>query len=178
MIDDPVLQELIHEIITEEEEKEAIPILECLMAGKVTDEEIAEKTSLKLNIVRRVLYKLYDAGVASYKRSKDPETQWYTYTWKFEPEKVEDMAKRRHREIVGKLKEALEFEESNMFFVCREGHYRFTFDEAAENNFTCPECDCEMEFMDNSDIIQQLRNELSLYENNGFEVDVGTGANS
>ena len=83
MIDEQVLQELIHEIITEEEEEEAIPVLECLMKGKVTDEEISEKTQLKLNIVRRILYKLYDAGVASYKRSKDPETQWYTYTWKF-----------------------------------------------------------------------------------------------
>jgi len=169
LIDDQMLQELIHEIITEEEEDEAVPVLECLMKGKVTDEEISEKTQLKLNIVRRILYKLYDAGVASYKRSKDPETQWYTYTWKFEPEKVTEMIKRKHGEIVKKLREALDFEENNMFFVCVNGHYRFTFDEAAEENFTCPECGSEMEFMDNSEIIQQLKDELSLYENNGFD---------
>jgi len=178
LVDEQAVQELIHEIITEDEEEEAVPVLKCLMEGTVTDEEISEKTQLKLNIVRRVLYKLYDAGVASYRRSKDPETQWYTYTWKFEPGKVTEMIKKKHSEIVEKLREALAFEKNNMFFVCVNGHYRFTFDEAAEENFTCPECGSEMEFMDNSEIIQQIKHELSLYENNGFDGGPDPGMNS
>ena len=31
--------------------------------AKNTDEEIAEETEIRLNIVRRILYKLYDAGL-------------------------------------------------------------------------------------------------------------------
>ncbi|MDO9044151.1 MAG: transcription factor, partial [Methanobacteriaceae archaeon] len=60
---DPLVQELLYEVINEEEEG-SINIIECLIEGKVTDEEIAEYTELRLNIVRRVLYKLYDAGLA------------------------------------------------------------------------------------------------------------------
>ncbi|MBU4547715.1 MAG: transcription factor, partial [Euryarchaeota archaeon] len=106
MFNDPIVLELINDVIDEEDEG-SISIVECLIKGKVTDEEIAETTEFRLNIVRRVLYKLYDAGLASYKRSKDPETQWYTYTWKFETERVTDMIKRRHQKIVTQLKEIL-----------------------------------------------------------------------
>ncbi|BAW32201.1 MAG TPA: transcription factor E [Methanothermobacter sp.] len=167
MINNTIVQELIHEIVKEEE---GVPVVECLMEGSITDEEIAEKTHLKLNTVRKILYKLYDAGIASYKRSKDPETQWYTYTWKFESEKIEEIIKKRNQEIIENLREMLAFEENNMFFACKNGHYRYTFDEAAENNFRCPECQEELEYMDNSEIIQQLKRELSLYENNGSEI--------
>ena len=54
-------------------------IIDCLKNGYTTDEEISEKTNCKLNIVRKILYKLYDMRLASYKRDKDKETQWYTY---------------------------------------------------------------------------------------------------
>ncbi|PKL67366.1 MAG: transcription factor E [Methanobacteriales archaeon HGW-Methanobacteriales-1] len=170
MMKDPLVQELLYEVINEEEEG-SINIIECLIEGKVTDEEIAEYTELRLNIVRRVLYKLYDAGLASYKRSKDPETQWYTYTWKFETERVEEMIKRKHDEIVSNLKSILEYEENNMFFVCKTSDCRCTFDEASENGFICPKCDGEMEFVDNVPIIEQIKEELHLYD--GHEVDFG-----
>jgi transcription initiation factor TFIIE subunit alpha len=49
----------------------ASPLSNVYLNGKNTDDEIAEETEIRLNIVRRILYKLYDAGVASYKRSKD-----------------------------------------------------------------------------------------------------------
>ncbi|MCK9152220.1 transcription factor E [Methanobacterium alcaliphilum] len=176
MLKDPLVQALIHDIIDEEEEG-SITIVDCLIKGKVTDEEIAEETELRLNIVRRVLYKLYDAGLASYKRSKDPETQWYTYTWKFEEERVEEMITKRHGEIVANLKSILEFEENNMFFACKTNDCRCTFDEASENGFICPKCDGEMEYMDNSPIIAQIKEELSLYENSGYGMDYA-GENS
>jgi len=167
LINNTLIQELIHEIVNEEE---GMPVVECLMRGSITDEEISEKTHLKLNTVRRILYKLYDAGIASYKRSKDPETQWYTYTWKFESRKVEEIIKKRNQEIMENLRELLAFEENNMFFACKNGHYRCTFDKAVENDFKCPECHGKLEHMDNSETIQQIRKELSLYENNGSEI--------
>ena len=46
-------------------------IIDCLKNGYSTDEEISEKISCKLNIVRKILYKLYDMRLASYKRDKD-----------------------------------------------------------------------------------------------------------
>ncbi|MBU4535050.1 MAG: transcription factor E [Euryarchaeota archaeon] len=172
MFNDPIVLELINDVIDEEDEG-SISIVECLIKGKVTDEEIAETTEFRLNIVRRVLYKLYDAGLASYKRSKDPETQWYTYTWKFETERVTDMIKRRHQKIVTQLKEILEYEETNMFFACKSNDCRCSFEEASENGFICPKCNGEMEYMDNTPVIKQIKEELSLYESHGYEIDFG-----
>ena len=85
MIDDPLVKTLLTNVV---EDESNLPIVEALNEGIETDEQIAEKTGIKLNIVRKILYKLYDMGLASYKRSKDPETQWFTYSWKFEKEEV------------------------------------------------------------------------------------------
>ena len=78
ILKDPLTKSLIIDVI---EDEENLPIVQALIKGVKTDEEIAEKTQIRLNIVRKVLYKLYDAKLASYKRSKDPETQWFTYAW-------------------------------------------------------------------------------------------------
>lgn len=76
MIDDPLVKTLLTNVV---EDESNLPIVQALIYGIETDEEIAKKTGIKLNIVRKILYRLYDMGLASYKRSKDPETQWFTY---------------------------------------------------------------------------------------------------
>lgn len=45
-------------------------ILDCLFTAEVTDEQIAEATGIKLNFVRKILYKMYDVGMANYTRKK------------------------------------------------------------------------------------------------------------
>ena len=68
MLSDPVVQEILMDITNDE--KNSVSIIECILKGKTFDEEIAEETEIRLNIVRKVLYKLYDAGIATYKRSR------------------------------------------------------------------------------------------------------------
>jgi transcription initiation factor TFIIE subunit alpha len=154
MLNDYTVQEIITGITADEEN--SIPIIQCLLSGKTTDEEIAEKTEIRLNIVRRILYKLYDAGAASYKRSKDPETQWYTYNWKFEEEKISEIINKKCENYSREINESLEYEEDNMFFIC-SNNCRYNFEEASENNFICPECGSKLEFHDNSKIILELK---------------------
>jgi transcription initiation factor TFIIE subunit alpha len=154
MIEDTTVQEIITDVTADEEN--SIPIIECLLTGKTTDEEIAEETEIRLNIVRRVLYKLYDAGVASYKRSKDPETQWYTYNWKFEEEKINEIISKKCEKISQELDESLEYEEENIFFICING-CRYNFEEATEFNFSCPDCGSNLQYHDNSSIIVELK---------------------
>jgi len=154
MIEDISVQEMLIDVT--EDEENSIPIIQCLLNGKTTDEEIAEATEIRLNIVRKILYKLYDAGVASYKRSKDPETQWYIYNWRFEENKIMEIIMDQQEKYSQEISQSLEYEEENMFFVCPNG-CRYNFDEASEHNFTCPECDCSMEFQDNSTIIHELK---------------------
>ena len=56
MLSDPIVQEILMDITNDE--KSSVSIIECILKGKTFDEEIAEETELRLNIVRKVLYKL------------------------------------------------------------------------------------------------------------------------
>ena len=161
MLNDPLVQDLLNNVVKDEEN---LKIVECLLNGTDKDEEIAEKTDIKLNIVRKVLYKLYDAGLASYKRSKDPETQWYTYSWEFDLDEVSNQIETNSENMIKNLEELLEFEENNMFFVCPQSHSRFDFDEAADRGFICPECGDEVEFEDNKQIIERIKEEIAAYK--------------
>lgn len=155
-----IFKRILHEIT--EDEENSVSIIKCLKKGKNIDEEIAEEMKVGLNVVRRVLYKLNDVGLASYKRSKDPETQWYNYSWKFEENKLFEIIENKYNENSLKLKRILEYEEGNIFFVCEnnECKCRYDFEEASENNFLCSDCGCKLEYQDNTSIIADLRKKI------------------
>ncbi len=143
--------------------KTIIPIIKALDDGIETDEKIAEKTEIKLNIVRKILYKLYDLKIANYKRSKNPETQWFTYSWTFDEDELINRIKINCENKTEKLKKELEREENNIFFVCPLGHVRYDFDEASDEDFFCP-CGEELEFQDNGVIIENIQAQIDQIE--------------
>ena len=163
MINDPLVKTLLINIV---EDESNLPIVEALNDGVETDEEIANKTGIKLNIVRKILYRLYDMGLASYKRSKDPETQWFTYSWKFEKEEIINRIKKDSERYLKMLNEELYREENNMFFVCPQGHVRLDFDESSDYEFICPACGEELEFQDNTETIEQIKEDIKMVESN------------
>lgn len=144
-------------------EKTIIPIIQSLIDGIETDEKIAEKTGIKLNIVRKILYKLYDLKIANYKRSKNPETQWFTYSWKFDEDELINRIKQDCERKSSELNEKLENEKNNIFFVCPYGHVRYNFDQASDEDFFCP-CGEELEFQDNTEIIKNLEKQIKQNE--------------
>lgn len=137
-------------------------ILDCLFTAEVTDEQIAEATGIKLNFVRKILYKLYDVGMTNYTRKKDPETQWFTYYWRFDSRKAAKLLEKEYNRHNEEIQESLEYEKNNMFFVCPNG-CRYAFDEATDFQFICPRCNEKLEFKDNSDVIDDLKNLESFY---------------
>ena len=159
ILNEPMVQNLICEVT--EDNEHSLTIIKCLLEGKITDEEISEEIELRLNIVRRILYKLYDAGLASYKRSKDPETQWYTYSWKFDKESVIETISKKYEASKEEIEESLAYEEDNMFFACKTEGHRYNFEEASEYNFVCPECEGTLEYQDNSSLITELKEQMS-----------------
>ncbi len=163
MINDPLVKSLLTNVL---EEESNLTIVQCLLDGIETDEEIAEKTDIRLNIVRKYLYKLYDLGLASYKRSKDPETQWYTYAWKFEEDEVIKRICEDSEAYLNQLHELLDSEENNMFFMCPEQHVRFDFDRSSEFEFICPECGEEMVFHDNTEYKNQIKEDIETVQSN------------
>ena len=163
MINDPLVKQLLTSIV---EDESNLPIVEALNDGVETDEEIANETGIKLNIVRKILYRLYDMGIASYKRSKDPETQWFTYSWKFEKDEIINRIIKDSENYLAMLNEELEREENNMFFICPQGHVRLDFDEASDYEFLCPACGEELEFQDNTETIEQIKEDIEMVESN------------
>ena len=163
MINDPLVKQLLTSIV---EDESNLPIIEALNDGIETDEEIANETGIKLNIVRKILYRLYDMGIASYKRSKDPETQWFTYSWKFEKDEIINRIIKDSENYLAMLNEELDREENNMFFICPQGHVRLDFDEASDYEFLCPACGEELEFQDNAETIEQIKEDIKMVESN------------
>jgi transcription initiation factor TFIIE subunit alpha len=124
---------------------------------ETTDEAIASGAEMKLNAVRKVLYRLYDARLAEFRRIRDKTTGWFIYFWKLKPQRVEELVINRKKTVYRKLKARLDYEKKFHFFRCDQDYCpRYTFDEAMENNFRCPECNGELRAFDNSEIIERL----------------------
>ena len=154
---DPAVERVLMDITNNEEG--SISIIECILNGKTFDSEIAEETEIKLNKVRKILYKFHDAGIASYKRTKDPETNWFIYSWKFDQEKVSDIISKEHRKNSEEIEKSIKYEEENMFFACKNNGHRYKFEKASEFNFVCPECNDSLEYHDNASRIVELLKE-------------------
>jgi transcription initiation factor TFIIE subunit alpha len=148
-------------------EESSFSIIECIVNGKTSDEEISEETKIKLTVVRKILYKLYDAGIASYKRTKDPNTKWESYSWKFEHDKASDIINKKYESITEEIEKSIKYEEENIFFACKTNNHRYKFEKASENNFICPECGESLEYQDNSPIIVKLLNDKARYISSG-----------
>ncbi len=144
--------------------EEGLDVVRSVVGREATDEEMAEETGLKLNVVRKILYKLYDHRLASYIRTKDKEIGWYIYTWKLDLSRTGDILKERKRRMLEKLTQRLEYEASHVFFSCKKDESKVPFDIASENNFKCPQCEEIMDYADNQNVVIYLEQEIKKLE--------------
>jgi transcription initiation factor TFIIE subunit alpha len=164
MLNDPLVQEVLFNIF--EGDEKGFEVIEVLLEkGETTEEEIAKELGVKLNVVRKLLYKLYDARLVDYKRWKDEDTNWYSYTWLPTLEKLSYVVKKKLNELIKELEEKLEFEKSNMFFYCPKCNVRFTFEEAMDYGFACPGCGNMLEEFNNAELIKDLEEQIKFLKN-------------
>jgi transcription initiation factor TFIIE subunit alpha len=150
-------------------EEEAIKLIENLKnLDETTDDEIANKTGIRLNSVRKILYKLYDHSLVSLRRTRDPKTGWFIFHWKLQPDQLEGFILSQKRRVLEKLDIRLEYETKHDFYYCyTTGCRRIPFEEAVELVFKCPTCGKPLMHYENGKMIQalakkveQLRKEL------------------
>jgi transcription initiation factor TFIIE subunit alpha len=150
-------------------EEEAVKLIEHLKnANETTDDEIANKTGIRLNSVRKILYKLYDHSLVGLRRTRDPKTGWFIFHWKLQPDQLEGFILSQKRRVLEKLDVRLEYEKNHDFFYCfTPGCRRIPFEEAVELVFKCPTCSKPLMHYENGKIVQaltkkveQLRKEL------------------
>ncbi len=139
---------------------DGIDIVRCLLSDECTDEAIAEETGIKLNIVRKSLYKLYDYRLATYVRTKDKEIGWYIYTWNLDLSNVSQILSERKRRRINWLASNLEFETNTVFFQCSIDDTKVPFSVASENDFKCPQCESIMDHMDNHSVVDHIEKEI------------------
>ena len=150
------------EIVTRIAGEHGIKVVERLALGELTDEELAKETGVRLNLVRRILYDLYDNRVVAYRRIRNESTGWYIYYWRVEPGRAKEFLANNKRVLLRKLEERLEQERSTMTFGCNNGCQRLPFELAVEVDFKCPRCGDRLELYDNSGVIHALERQVEV----------------
>ncbi len=149
--------------------EEAVRIIDTLKeVDETTDEEIANRTEIRLNSVRKILYKLYDHSLVALRRSRDENTGWFIFHWRLQPDQLEGFILNQKRRVLEKLEARLRYEKDHDFFYCyTDGCKRIPFEEAMEIVFRCSSCNKPLMHYDNDKIIdsltrkvEQLRKEL------------------
>ncbi|MCW3979919.1 MAG: transcription factor [Candidatus Bathyarchaeota archaeon] len=150
-------------------EEEAIEIIYTLKnTGEITDDQIANKTGIRLNSVRKILYRFYDHSLVSLRRSRDQNTGWFIFHWKFQPDQLEGFISNQKRHVLQKLDTRLSYEKNHDFYYCgTPGCKRIPFEEAMELIFRCPTCNEPMMHFENGKLVEflsqkvdQIRKEL------------------
>jgi transcription initiation factor TFIIE subunit alpha len=142
--------------------EDAVRVVEVLKeVHEITDNEIADKTQIRLNIVRKTLYRLYDHSIVALRRSRDKETGWFIFNWRLQPDKLEGFILNQKCRILEKLEIRLEYEKSHEFYSCQTpGCKRFPFEEAFELLFKCPACNKPMVYRNNDRIVEILTQKI------------------
>lgn len=122
-----------------------------LNSENATDEEIASATGLKINAVRRALYDLFGRSLVAGIRVRDLKRGWFVYRWRPRRDYVDGFIEAQKKKSYERLKNRLEYEESHDFYFCGKPECsKFTFEDAIENFFKCPDCGITLKSLDNS----------------------------
>ena len=144
--------------------------------GRDVDFEPDDTEVLKLNTVRKTLYKLYSEKLAQFRRIRDKSTGWFIYYWWHEFDLLEEILLEKKKLVEGKLRERLEFEQDNYFFVCNDcvdTNIKYNFEDAFEMNFRCPDCGGALIAQDNDKLIKFLKERIASLEKFDLTIDSG-----
>lgn len=145
-------------------EEEAITLIEHLKGvEEITDDEIANKTAIRLNTVRKILYKLYDHSLVSLRRTRDPKTGWFIFHWRLQPDQLEGFILSQKRRVLEKLNVRLEYERSHDFYYCDTPECkRVPFEEALELVFHCSSCGKPLVHFGNERMVVKLSEKVEI----------------
>lgn len=142
--------------------EDAVRVVEVLKGvHEISDNEIADKTQIRLNLVRKVVYRLYDHSIVALRRSRDKETGWFIFNWRLQPDQLEGFILNQKRRVLEKLEIRLEYEKSHEFYTCQTPSCKlYPFEEALEILFKCPACNKPMMYLNNDRIVEILTRKI------------------
>jgi transcription initiation factor TFIIE subunit alpha len=142
--------------------EDAVRVVETFKGvHEITDNEIADKTLIRLNLVRKELYRFYDHSIVALRRTRDKETGWFIFNWRLQPDQLEGFILNQKRRVLEKLEIRLEYEKSHEFYTCQTpGCKRYPFEQALELLFKCPACNKPMMYLNNDRIVEILTRKI------------------
>jgi len=157
-VDDETLQNVA--ALFGEEATRVVEILEKV--DEITDIQIADQTEIRLNTVRKTLYRLYDHSLVALRQSRDQETGWFVYHWRLQPDQFGGFITNRKRHILEKLEARLTYEASHEFYSCQtQGCRSLPFEEAFEVLFRCPTCNKPMSYVANNQLVEAITRKIN-----------------
>jgi transcription initiation factor TFIIE subunit alpha len=146
--------------------EDAVTVINILKKkSEATDEMLANESTVRLNTVRKILYKFYDHGLVSCTRVRDEKTSWFIFYWKLQTDQLDAFIRSRKRRVLEKLRQKLDYERDHSFFVCKKcGDVRVTFEEAMESSFRCSKCGGQLESTDNTPVVEFLDRRIKQIE--------------
>ena len=134
-------QKKIEEILLDILGAEGLPLIQQLYGKEnVSEFDLATKTKKDIKVIRRMLYTLYNHNVVGFIRKKDKQKGWYIYYWTILQENLKFVYTKKKKELLFRLKQQLEEEGKELFFLCPRNCVRLNFDQATDFEFHCPEC--------------------------------------
>jgi len=164
----PILDEdLILKAVTKIGGEDAKKIVKFLLEkGKATEDEITKATEVKLNEIRKILFKLHGFNLAVSQSIQDKKTGWLIFYWRVQPEQHESVIRTQKRRILERLKTRSQYEQEHDFYYCfNETCRKLTFEEAMESIFKCPTCGKTLQHFDNAEVIERLSERVNALKN-------------
>ncbi len=109
---------------------------------EMSDDDLSRKIKVKVSEIRSTLNKLHSRGIVTYSRSKDSETGWYSYIWKFHQNKVAVLL-----EDVIKMENENEESQTELYYCSQcDSEEEIPFEDAVDIKFRCPLCSMPLSY--------------------------------
>lgn len=136
-------------------------VLNHLKTDKRVDEnKLAEQLSVKVNSIRKALYKLSGPGYAVYSKKKSKNKKWwYEYNWTLDRSKlVFDYLAKKKSELKGNEEKLAR--EQGYTFVCSGCGSKLTYEDGLEHGFSCSKCGSPLEEIASSEVVRSFTREV------------------
>ncbi len=154
-------KKIVSEVVSNAVGIEAVDVA-LYLKGKtdVSELVVAKDMNITIQEARALLYKLYEVNLARFERKRDKHKGWHISHWDFLDENVHKIHKEQQMGKINVLRNRLNREQGNEFYMCRQACNRVDFDKAVEYNFKCPECGSLMNPIDNARTIEVLSGKI------------------
>jgi transcription initiation factor TFIIE subunit alpha len=162
---DEETNEKLNEVVEKLVGEDAVPVVNYLRDKEhISEFIVAEELDMEIHEARTLLYRLLEHNLVSFKRKKDKTKGWYICYWDLNEDVVDGLYKKLKNDRLDELRERLNEEEDNIFYMCGNGCMRVNFEKAMEIDFKCMECGELMEQQDNSRTVEFLREKIEELE--------------